>query len=342
MIVTLWLSGENGTLARAEVAGAAAVLGGRVVDPPSGSESSGRAWVEMPGRDAARQLIRRLALARRCAEPWPEQPVEACEAPLRSAGRSGTPAAFQWVSGGTGNRPATTLRTLGDFYVAGGGRISLRDPLLRFWVEPASDGRVRIFEELGSVDRAEYAARQTPRLPFQRPVTMAPRLARAVVNLTRVGPGDLVVDPFAGTGALLLEAALVGARTVGIDASATMARGALQNFAHFGLVPETLRVDDAATAARGFPLGHFDALVTDPPYGRASGTRGERPAELWSRALGAWAHRVRVGGRLGIVVPQGAPLPPLDARLERVIPQRVHRSLTREFRVYLREPAPAQ
>jgi tRNA G10 N-methylase Trm11 len=121
-------------------------------------------------------------------------------------------------------------------------------------------------------------------------------------------------------------------------------RGALENFTHLGQVPELLRQADSEEAAGEFPDDSFDALVTDPPYGRASGTRGEAPTRLWDRALSAWARRVRPGGRLGIVVPEGAGVPRLEARLERVVPQRVHRSLTREFRVYVRDGAgrPAQ
>ena len=229
---------------------------------------------------------------------------------------------------------------MGSAYVSGGGRIALENPDRRFWLEMAGEHRYRLYEEIGRASRSSFSARRTPQLPFQRPVTLAPTLARALVNLAHVGARDRVVDPFAGTGSLLLEASLLGARTVGIDASAAMVRGALENFAHFGQTPELLRQADAEEAAAEFPPNSFDAMVTDPPYGRASGTGGERPDELWRRTLVAWAPRIRPGGRLGVVVPAGTELPALDARLEVAIPQRVHRSLTREFRVYVREGAP--
>ncbi len=338
MIVTVWLSGENHRLARAELTGAARRLGGREVEPSVVVGVPGRATVELPDQAAAIQLASRLALAHRCAKAWPEMDLEGLESGLNDAGGAHSPAAFQWVSGSAGTRPPEILRRLGAAYQAGGGRISLDHPARRFWVEPTPGDRIRLFEEVGIVDRPSFSARRTPKLPFQRPVTLAPRLARALVNLARVGPGDRVVDPFVGTGSLLLEAALVGARTVGVDASATMVRGALENFAHLGQTPEMLRQADAADAAAEFPREAFDALVTDPPYGRASGTRGEDPERLWSRALVAWSERVRLGGRLAIVVPAGSEVPRFDARLEQVIPQRVHRSLTREFRVYVREP----
>lgn len=337
MILTVFLSGENLPLARAELSAATQRLGGRPVDPPSGPAAADRADVELPSRESARELSGRLALAHRCMERWPAMSSAELESQIQAAGASGSTGAFQWISGSPGPRDPGLLHRLGDRYRAAGGRIALQHPDHRWWLAPTPGGGVECFEEVARVDRGGFSARSTPRLPFQRPVTLAPRLARALVNLAQVGPGDRVVDPFVGTGSLLLEASLLGAHTVGIDANATMIRGAIQNFSHFGLTPDLLRQGDAAEAAAGFPPASFDALVTDPPYGRASGTGGEPPERLWRRALEAWTRCVRPGGRLSLVIPAGAPVPPLDSRLEVAIPQRVHRSLTREFRVYVRD-----
>jgi tRNA (guanine10-N2)-dimethyltransferase len=337
MIVTVWLSGENEVLAQAELLAVAQRLGGHPMAAPPTEVKTGRGVVELPDRSAALGLAGRLALAHRCAERWPETEPGALEARLRRLGVTGATAAFQWVSGSAGPRSPETLRSFGSIFRSGGGHIDLKHPDHRFWLETSTTGQVQLYEEVGRIDRTSFSERRTPRLPFQRPVTLEPRLARTLVNLAHVGPGDRVVDPFVGTGSLLLEAALLGAITVGVDANATMIRGALDNFAYLGRTPQLLRQADAAEAAAEFPSASFDALVTDPPYGRASGTRGERPDLLWSRALRSWTEKVRPGGRLAVIVPSGAPAPELDARLELAIPQRVHRSLTREFRVYLRE-----
>lgn len=336
MIVTVWLSGENEALARAELAATAERLRGGPIEISAGDLGPGRGVVELPDRSAALELAGRLALAHRCAEAWPGNRPETLEPGLRRRGSDGSSAAFQWISGSGSIRPPELLRRFGDQYRLGGGSIDLKTPDHRFWLEPLPGDRIRLFEEVGSFHRSTFADRRMQRFPFQRPVTLDPRLARALVNLAHVGPGDRVVDPFVGTGSLLLEAALLGASTVGVDASATMVRGALENFNHLGQTPELLRQADASEAAMEFPPASFDALVTDPPYGRASGTRGERPELLWNRVLRAWTDKVKPGGRLAVIVPAGGPAPELDARLELAIPQRVHRSLTREFRVYLR------
>ncbi|MFZ0698669.1 MAG: methyltransferase domain-containing protein, partial [Thermoplasmata archaeon] len=218
----------------------------------------------------------------------------------------------------------------------GGGHISLAHPDLRIWIAEGPEGPDRYLEELASVDRARFETRRISRLPFQRPVGLDPRLARAAANLARIRPGDRVIDPFVGTAALLAEAGLLGARLYGIDIDPTMIRGALQNLAHLGIHAEELTVGDAGRLGTEAGVEPFDALLTDPPYGRASATGEEGGAALMARVLPVWASRVREGGRVVVIVPGGPdPLPPPWGRVLS-IPLRVHRSLTREFRVYER------
>ncbi|MFC8733793.1 TRM11 family SAM-dependent methyltransferase [Luteimicrobium sp. NPDC057192] len=74
---------------------------------------------------------------------------------------------------------------------------------------------------------------------------------------------------------------------------------------------------DTVRAADLFPAGHFDAIVTDAPYGvqhgnRASGTRGaggrstphdeltRSPVPLLTKALPGWVRLLRRGGAVGI------------------------------------------
>jgi len=116
-----------------------------------------------------------------------------------------------------------------------------------------------------------------------------------------------------------------------------MVRGAHRNLLHLGVTPDRLKVADAGDPFPPEGGGAWDAVLTDPPYGRSSGTHGEAPAALLVRALRAWGDLVRPGGRLALVAPAEAPreLGPAWA-LEVAVPDRVHRSLTREFRAYRR------
>ena len=72
-----------------------------------------------------------------------------------------------------------------------------------------------------------------------------------------------MIDPFLGTGALAAEAALLGARVVGIDRDPEMVRGALRNFAHLGVVADRVAEGDAGAVDFDEPDLKFDAVLTD-------------------------------------------------------------------------------
>jgi tRNA (guanine10-N2)-dimethyltransferase len=323
------LSGESPALGRAEAIAASEALGGRA--GPAEPQFGGLVGVELPDLPSLSRLAERLALAHRVLRVL-GSPGE-LERTISSEAAGGKTAVFRRVGSVSGTPDAGVLDA-GRRYKSGGGRIDLGRPARRFWLARDSAGREWLFEERGAVDRAGAAKRRMPLLPFQRPVSLPPRLARAAANLGRIRPGDRVLDPFLGTGALLAEAGLLGARLYGIDRDAIMARGALENLTHLGLSAEALAVGDAGTVE--FPDRElaFDALLTDPPYGRSSSTGGEAADLLVARVVPRWARRLTATGQIVLVVPSGAAeLPsPWERRLS--VPVRVHRSLTREFRVY--------
>jgi tRNA (guanine10-N2)-dimethyltransferase len=332
------LSGEAPDLARAEATAAAEALGGRG-PPRDPATPPGVVAVELPGEELGARLASRLGLARRCLVLRAEG--EAIRAFLDSAGRSGRSAAIRRLGRPSSGGDDPSVRAAGRAYRDGGGRIDLDAPERRFWLSDGARGGDRCFEEVAAVDRTAVSARRMPRLPFQRPVSLAPRLARAAANLARIRPGDRVVDPFLGTGALLAEAGLLGARLFGSDRDAEMVRGAIRNLAHLGLAAEALAVGDSGSVDLGPEGVPFDAVLTDPPYGRASSTGGEGGRGVVSRVLPRWASRVRPGGRIVLIVAEPVDPPGDDWRLARAVPVRVHRSLTREFRVYERLTATA-
>ncbi len=331
------LSGANPALASAELAGASHALGGGVV---------GRAddlpvplvLLELPSTVPPRALSDRLALARRLFAVWPESDAAGIVGRLRREGAQGRSAAFRRLAAPRGSLADREILDLAAAYRAAGGRIDLGAPERRFSVARDGTGRLWIAEEAGRTDRRAFDARRMPRLPFQRPVSLAPHLARVAANLAEVRPGDRVVDPFVGTGALLLEAALLGARVSGVDRDPTMVRGAIRNFAHLDVEAERLVAGDAGEAFSPSEGPGWDAVLTDPPYGRSSGSGGEPPAALLARVLPSWAERIRPGGRIVLVTP-GGPHPLSEPWVcAASVPDRVHGSLTREFRVYVRAP----
>jgi 16S rRNA (guanine966-N2)-methyltransferase len=140
------------------------------------------------------------------------------------------------------------------------------------------------------------------------------RLRESLFNILAHAHGDPVVgarvlDLFAGTGALGLEALSRGAReAVFVDMSAE-ARGLIRaNIDTLGLagVAKVLKRDATAPGAAG-PLGAFDVVFCDPPYGK-----GLADKALSALVAGGWLAPVALlvveeRGDVAIAVP-----PPLN------------------------------
>ena len=327
-IVYVELSGESRTLATAETVAAAAALGG---GPAPGSVEFGDLVpVELPGEQAAVELARRLALARRTLSL--RAVAEEIERTARREGSSGARASFRRLGRPSGGGDREVL-VFGRAYSEGGGRIDLERPERRFWITADPQGRSALFEEVSAVDRSALRQRRMPLLPFQRPVSLPPRLARAAANLARICPGDRVLDPFLGTGALLAEAGLLGARLYGIDRDPEMVRGSIRNLEHLRVPIESLIVGDAGEAEFEPSSVRFDALLTDPPYGRSSATGGEAVDRLVERVFHHWSSHLVAGARVVVIVPAGSPPCHPTGEHRVAVTVRAHRSLTPEIRV---------
>jgi tRNA (guanine10-N2)-dimethyltransferase len=343
MRVAIERAGENAALAEAEARSVVELLGGGMLGADERGRLPGR-WVEADLRERADAiaLTTRLALSHSVCAQLAQGPLDDLEHRFSAeAGRMGGTARFDWL-GPAPPTAAEMIRRLATAFRAQGGRIRLVNPDRRFLVSEGPSGTFDLWERLPGSGRKEAEGRRMPTLPFQRPVSLRPRLARAAANLAGAGPGARVADPFVGTGALLLEAGLLGARLFGSDLDPDMIRGAARNLGTFGLAADALRVADASEAAKDLPWDEVDAVLTDPPYGRASSSRGEAPEELVRRALPRWADRVRAGGRLVVIGPAIAWDLPAPWVRRYAIPDRVHRSLTRVFEMWQKGTVTAQ
>ena len=179
---------------------------------------------------------------------------------------------------------AAAERDLGTVLVDRGFEVDLDDPDHELRAVFADDVCL-LGWEVAERDAGFGARRPTDR-PFFQPGSMAPADARAYVNLAAgpALPDATVLDPMCGTGGLLLEAGLVGARAVGSDAQWKMARGTAENLTHF--LPES-RWDAVRGDATALPFndGVADAVVVDAPYGRQSKIAGHELETLVGDAL---------------------------------------------------------
>jgi len=185
------------------------------------------------------------------------------------------------------------------------------------------------------IDRSEFERRKVGLRPFFSPISLHPKFARALVNLTGVRRGETILDPFCGTGGILIEASLMGIKTLGSDISEEMVRGCGENMEFFGAEYESLERGDVGDILDIF--GRVPAIATDPPYGRSTTTMREDLGELYGRMMGSFEETLSPGRRLGVVLPRKCEETPGLQLVEGHV-QRVHRSLTRYYCILSRVP----
>jgi len=188
--------------------------------------------------------------------------------------------------------------------------------------------------KLAEIPAKPFVDRRPRRKPFFHPSAMQAKLARCMVNLARPRRGDLVLDPFCGTGGMLIEAAITGCRVLGLDIQCRMVRGTRRNLDHFKLEPEGLVVADA----RSLPLIRVDCVVTDPPYGRSTITFKRTTGQIVEEMLKAVYQLLGNGQRICMAAPKTLNVANIAIGLGyRHLESHfvyVHRTLTREIVVF--------
>lgn len=140
-------------------------------------------------------------------------------------------------------------------------KVNLENPNTK--IEIFSKDKIYCCRELW-VNKEKFNEREPTKRPAQHPTTLKPKLARCLVNLTGAKTGT-IVDPFCGSGAILLEAGLMGFKVVGYDIDKNMLEKTKTNLQHYKIKSFRLIEKDATTIKRKFKY-----IVTDLPYGRSS------------------------------------------------------------------------
>jgi tRNA (guanine10-N2)-methyltransferase len=193
-------------------------------------------------------------------------------------------------------------------------------------------GQRRLLKGRGGIE--EYSLKKRS---YLGPTSMDAELSFIMTNLGLVRPGSWVLDPFVGTGSILLSCACRGAYCVGTDIDIRVLRGRgpdeniVSNFRQFNLPrPELIRSDNALYHRHfhrsAVPI--YDAIICDPPYGiragaRKSGSRLDEPrpveedrrhshiaqtkpyavSDVMADLLDVAARTLVMGGRLVYIIP---------------------------------------
>ncbi len=206
--------------------------------------------------------------------------------------------------------------------------VDLKEPKNR--VRILMSDRLHVFLEERTIDRNILETRKVGERPFFSPISLHPRYARALINLTGVKKGGTVLDPFCGTGGIVIEAGFMGMKAIASDFDPEMIAGTEENMDYYGLKMYDSDVLDISDIADRFE--EVDAVATDPPYGRSTHTGGEDIESIYRRAMKSFGDVLRTGGSAGVVLPH----PIEDSRLElqSMFVQRVHGSLSRHYHIF--------
>jgi tRNA (guanine10-N2)-dimethyltransferase len=223
-------------------------------------------------------------------------------------------------------------RKIGHSIKERGYRVNLRSPERVFRVIIVS-GLCIFSSLLYSIDRSQYEHRRPHLRPFFFPGVLTPRIARAVVNLSQIDRG-ILLDPFCGTGGILIEAGYIGAELIGVDIQRKMVMGTRENLKFHGF-SALLLIGDACEM--GIMDDCIDAVVTDLPYGRSSFIKADSIPDLYGDALNE-VYRVLKEHSFAVII-SDSPLKDVIQTSFKIIDRhayRVHKSLTRYITILMK------
>ena len=203
--------------------------------------------------------------------------------------------------------------------------------------KPKSLVRVMAFEndlyvgiEKIKLNKKHFEDSKPHKRPFFYPGSMNPKLARCMVNLSRIKEGQLLLDPFCGTGGILIEAGLIGCKVAGSDIYWKMKNGTAINLDYYGITDyRTFNVDIRELKM----YEKVDSVVTDPPYGISTSTGDVEGDEIFREFLYAIYDNMKDDALLCMASPHYVDLKPMvDEVGFEIVEQygiKMHKSLTR-------------
>lgn len=190
--------------------------------------------------------------------------------------------------------------------------------------------KVIVTELLVQQDKKHFFDNKPHKRPYFHPGSMSPKLALCMVNLAHTKSGDTVLDPFCGTGGILIEAGDLDTTLIASDLERCMYEGTKLNLAHEGFENFKVYWEDV----RKLEIDEtVDAVAMDPPYGISTTLGGEDTKKLYMEALIAIEKHLKDDGYICMASPhyidmyevvENTPLKILEQHSIRM-----HKSLTR-------------
>lgn len=222
-------------------------------------------------------------------------------------------------------------------------KVDVKSPDIEIFLFVHSE--IILAKKIKDVNRSAFESRRPQLRPYFAPISLHPRLARCLVNLAGLHDGELVLDPFCGTGGILLEASLMGFPILGSDIDLRMVEGTNRNLMHWGIKNHSLIHSDIEELPKHIHSPDTDpellkagnlreiphAIVTEPPYGRSSAMYGKSMKDLLEKAFKAFHEILPDHGKIVISLPKRELLHYFGENFKpvNIFEIRIHKSLTK-------------
>ena len=173
------------------------------------------------------------------------------------------------------------VKSLADIYTRN-RKVDLINPDIEIRVL-ITDSEVYIGQKIIELNRSEFEKRKVQFRPYFSPISLHPKIARTLVNLSSIRKNEVLMDPFCGTGGILIEAGLLGMKVIGSDVEEKMIEGCKKNLEFYNIKNYDLFTSDISNISKR--ISSVDAVVTDFPYGKSTTTKGEDIIDLYERAF---------------------------------------------------------
>lgn len=157
---------------------------------------------------------------------------------------------------------------IGELVSSSGNEVDLENPDTVIEIHNV-EGFYLAAERVVDIDRGLFQDRSNEKREYSSPVSLDPVTARVLVNLTGTPHGNHIVDPFCGTGGILVEAGLCGIGVKGGDIDPEMVEGTKENLEQFGILNYEIVETDYHELWEKID-GKAHSVVCDLPYGRSS------------------------------------------------------------------------
>lgn len=227
---------------------------------------------------------------------------------------------------------------LGDIIMGCGRKlkVDLRNPNKRF-ILLATKEHMLFGLSIYRMEKKGLHERRAGSRPFSLPSALQPDISRCMVNLSRTKLGSRILDPFAGTASILIEAWLLGYDALGIEIKPWICSGALKNIkAYTDSIPSIVNGDASYIPFRRC----FESIVTDPPYGRSTTISTGSFRSLLENFFSSIDDVLEEDGKICMAAPSDADTESIASmhgwKLLESYSVRVHGTLTRKIMVFIK------